>query len=199
MKYHFDTNFEAYQGTPWRLPSGAVVDDVLAQLARHDGFESALQSFVLEDPNKIIALFPEQVDKDELHRVLVDRPGETLASLAPQEEAFIRQLGKAPQEVKNLLVQGCANLPEVAELDEGYKMLVHHCFQQLYLTYQHFHFSLPKDMKEAYYTDKIWGFMNVALDDKRLHHEPGEINSKSSGLRKNKVKPIKLKVARRTD
>ncbi|KAF9997093.1 hypothetical protein BGZ65_007325 [Modicella reniformis] len=187
MKYHFDTNFAAYQGAPWRLPSGAIVDDVVAQLARQDGFESALQSFVLEDSSKIIALFPDQEDKDELHKVLVDRPEETLASLTAQEEAFIEQFGKTPQEVKTLLGQGWANLQEGAELDEDYKMLVHHCFQQLYLTYRHFHFSLPKDMKEAYYTDKIWGFMNVALDDvETLDHEPGEINSKSSGLRKNR-------------
>ncbi|KAF8937053.1 hypothetical protein BGZ58_003339, partial [Dissophora ornata] len=187
MKYHFDTNFAAYQGTPWRLPSGAIVDDVVAQLARQDGFESALQSFVLEDPNKVIALFPNQEDKDELYKVLVDRSGETLASLTAQKEAFVEQFGKTPQEVKKLLGQGWANLQEGTELDEDYKMLVHHCFQQLYLAYRHFHFSLPKDMKEAYYTDKIWGFMNVALDDvEMLDHKPGEINRKSSGLRKNK-------------
>ncbi|KAK3827888.1 MAG: hypothetical protein J3Q66DRAFT_382763 [Benniella sp.] len=187
MRYQFDQNFTAYQGLPWRLPSGSTMDDVAARLARQDGFESGLQSFVLEDPSKVIALFPAQEDKDELHRVLVERPQEDLATLTEHEQAFVDSFGKSPQEVKLMLGQGWANLPGGAELDVDFKMLVHHCFQQLYLTYRHFSFSLPKELKEAYYTDKVWGFMNVALDDvATLDHEPGEINSKTSGLRKNK-------------
>ncbi|KAK3827899.1 MAG: hypothetical protein J3Q66DRAFT_6101 [Benniella sp.] len=187
MKYQFDMNFSAYQGLPWRLPSGSVVDDVVARLARQDGYESGLQSCVLEDPSKIIALFPAQGDKDELRRVLVERPEEALATLTDHEQAFVDSFGKSPEDVELMLGQGWANLPGGAELDVDFKMLVHHCFQQLYLTYRHFNFSLPKELKEAYYTDKVWGFMNVALDDvATLDHEPGEINSKTSGLRKNK-------------
>ncbi|KAK3827886.1 MAG: hypothetical protein J3Q66DRAFT_6003 [Benniella sp.] len=187
MRYQFDRNFTAYQGLPWRLPSGSIVDDVVARLARQDGFESGLHSFVLEDPSKVITLFPAQEDKDELRRVLVERPQEDLATLTEHEQAFVDSFGKSPQEVKLMLGQGWANLPGGAELDADFKMLVHHCFQQLYLTYRHFNFSLPKELKEAYYTDKIWGFMNVALDDvETLDHEPGEISSKTSTLRKNK-------------
>ncbi|KAK3827894.1 MAG: hypothetical protein J3Q66DRAFT_382767 [Benniella sp.] len=132
MKYQFDMNFSAYQGLPWRLPSGSVVDDVVARLARQDGYESGLQSCVLEDPSKIIALFPAQGDKDELRRVLVERPEEALATLTDHEQAFVDSFGKSPEDVELMLGQGWANLPGGAELDVDFKMLVHHCFQQLY-------------------------------------------------------------------
>lgn len=136
-------------------------------------------------------MFPDQEDKDELHKVLVNRLEEDLATLTEDEQAFVDQFGKSPEEVKAMLGQGWANLPRGAALDDDFKMMVHHCFQQLYLTYHHFHFSLPKDMKESYYTDKVWGFLNVALDDiQTLDYEPGEVDSKSSGLRKNKDRTL---------
>jgi hypothetical protein len=75
--------------------------------------------------------------------------------LTEHEQALVDIFGKSPQAVMMMLGQGWANLPGGAELDEDFKMFVHHCLQQLYLTYRHLNFSLPKEMKEAYYTDKI--------------------------------------------
>ncbi|KAI8597937.1 hypothetical protein EDD21DRAFT_436054 [Dissophora ornata] len=134
---------------------------------------------VVRGPNKIIALFLDQEDKDELHKVLFGQPGETLASLTAQKEAFVEQFGKTPQEVKKLPGQGWANLQEASNLARTTR---HWC-----ILFPAALPDMPKDMKEACYTNKIRVFMNVALDDvETLDHEPGEINSKSSSLRKNR-------------
>ncbi|KAK3827882.1 MAG: hypothetical protein J3Q66DRAFT_5951 [Benniella sp.] len=105
MRYQFDSDFAAYQGLPWSLPSGSIVDEVVARLARQGEFESGCPSFIHKDPCKIIAVFPVQDDKDKLHKVLDERPQEALATLTEHEQALVGMFSKSPQEVKMMLGQ----------------------------------------------------------------------------------------------
>ncbi|KAF9580364.1 hypothetical protein BGW38_003022 [Lunasporangiospora selenospora] len=162
MKEEFQSNYDAYNGDPWKLASGVVVDEVIAAHAKTLLYESTLHSFIIEDVNTVLHLFPEKADKDELIKALVERPGEKMTKLSKNEQDYLNLYNKSPNEVDQLLAGGWANL------------------------------TGPK--KRTILGDE---FPRI----ERLIHQPGEITSQSSGLRKNEGRTLSEKQlpGRKTD
>ncbi|KAF9575920.1 hypothetical protein EC968_000881 [Mortierella alpina] len=190
MKEEFQKHYDAFEGNSWQLPSGTVVDQVIAEHVKTLPYESGLHSFIIEDVNVILRLFPSEADKDELKRVLVERSGEGLAKLSAEELHSLSLYDKPPRELDQLLAGGWANMPistEGAIPDDEFRRITHCCLQLIHLIYSQGGFSLPREQSESWFMQKLWGFMNVLFDsDEQLDHQPGEVSSQASGLRKNK-------------
>jgi hypothetical protein len=192
MKEEFGKHFDAFRDESWKLESGTVVDQVIVAHVTTLSYESTLHSFIIENPNVILELFSVEADKNELKKVLMERPGEEMAKLSTEELRYLGLYDKPPLEVDKLLAGGWANMPTSTEgptIDDEFRKITHCCLQFIHLIYSQGNFSLPRDQAESWFMDKLWGFLNVVFDsEERLEHQPGEVSSQASALRKSRVR-----------
>ncbi|KAK3809437.1 MAG: hypothetical protein J3Q66DRAFT_317696 [Benniella sp.] len=86
--------------------------------------------------------------------------------------------------------------------DDEFRRTVHCCLQHIHLIYKHEGFSLPREQAESWFVNKLWGFINTMFDSEgHLDHQPGEVSSQSSSLRKNRGRTLDEKQlsGRKTD
>ncbi|KAF9366787.1 hypothetical protein BGX34_007561 [Mortierella sp. NVP85] len=194
MKEEFGKHFDAFRGESWKLASGTIVDQVIAAHVTTLSYESTLHSFIIENPNVILELFSVEADKDELKKVLMVRAGEEMAKLSTEELRYLGLYDKPPREVDKLLAGGWVNMPTSTEgpiLDDEFRKITHCCLQHIHLIYSQGNFSLPRDQAESWFMDKLWGFLNVIFDsEERLEHQPGEVSSQASALRKSRIRTL---------
>ncbi|KAF9963520.1 hypothetical protein BGZ65_002647 [Modicella reniformis] len=204
MREEFEKHYVTFGGSSWQLTSNAEVDQVVAEHIRTLPYESTLHSFIIENVNTILHLFPAATDKDELKKVLVERSGEGLVKLSAEELHCLNLYDKPPRDLDKLLAGGWANLTMPAEgptPDDEFRRIVHCCLQHIHLIYKQGGFSLPREQSESWFVNKLWGFMNIMFDSEGdLDHQPGEVSSQSSSLRKNRGRTFeKLLPGRKTD
>ncbi|KAH7033825.1 hypothetical protein BKA57DRAFT_190981 [Linnemannia elongata] len=160
MKIEFDQNFTAWQGEAWKLPSGACVDDIVAEYVRTLNKESALHSFVIDLPTIIIDLSSDPEDKAALTEVLVKREGERAKLVSSTEEAYFRLYDYEPAKVKEILSQGwqsaCETEDEVPE--EVFRESIHLALHRIYVVYRSNHFKLPEEASESFLPPNTLGF-----------------------------------------
>ncbi|KAG0250408.1 hypothetical protein BGZ95_007210, partial [Linnemannia exigua] len=189
MKIEYDQNFTACQGEAWKLPSGACVDDIVAEYVRTLNKESALHSFVIDIPTIIIDLFSDPEDKAALTEVLVKREGERAKLVSTTEETYLRLYNNEPAKVKEMLSQGwqsvCETEDEIPE--ELFRESIHLALHHIYVVYRNNQFKLPEEASESFYLQTLWGFINtLILCNETLNFRPAEVHSHASSLRKNK-------------
>lgn len=165
MKIEYDQNFAACQGDSWKLPSGACVDDIVAEYVRTLNKESALHSFVIDLPAIIIDLFSDPEDKAVLTEVLVKREGERAKLVSTTEEAYLRLYDNEPAKVKEMLSQGwqsvCETEDEVPE--EAFRESIHLAMHHIYGVYRNNQFKLPEEASESFYLQTLWGFLTLSF------------------------------------
>ncbi|KAG0254445.1 hypothetical protein DFQ27_006833, partial [Actinomortierella ambigua] len=115
MKEDFRKHFQAFKGTPWTLPSTAVVDDLLANYTETLRKESPLHSFVIDDVNTLLDQVADEGDMEVINKVLVMRSGEDPPMLSSEESAFIGLFNRKPEELEEFLSNGRGN----AQLTSG--------------------------------------------------------------------------------
>ncbi|KAG0221574.1 hypothetical protein B0O80DRAFT_304954 [Mortierella sp. GBAus27b] len=189
MKAEFDQNFAAFQGIPWKLSSGACVDDIVAEHVRTLNKESALHSFVIDHPTILLDLFAELEDNTALTEVLVKREGERPKLVSTTEETYIRIYDKEPAKVKEMLSRGWDNVcgSEDHVPDESFRESIHLALHHIYVVYRNIRFKLPEEASESFYLQTLWGFLNtLILCEDTLTYRPAEVHSQASSLRKNK-------------
>ncbi|KAF9358889.1 hypothetical protein BGX34_008666 [Mortierella sp. NVP85] len=190
MREEFSRNYNAFKGEAWILASGIVADQIIAEHIKLLSYESALHSFVIEDVESIIDLFPEDSDKAEVREALGQPLGEGMPSLSPEEMNYLALYDKSPSEMDDFLARGWASVSmSTAGVlpDKGFRRLVHHCVQHLYFIYSKGNFLLPREQSEAWFMNKLWGVISIIFDNEtELDHQPGETSSQASGLRRNK-------------
>ncbi|KAF9110671.1 hypothetical protein BGX27_006019 [Mortierella sp. AM989] len=192
MQTLFRKNFDEFGGDAWKLPSGAILDNLLAAHVERLPYESALHSFVIEDVKGILQLATDEKDRALLKTTLVDRPKEQLPALSTPEKAFLKKYNMPPEDLWNLLAtsgwrtigSGLKKKP-----DEEFQEIVHTCVLHLLTEYRKVGMVVPTDSKESWYTHVLWRFLGVSMYcPRRLEYQPGEVHSHASSLRRNKVR-----------
>ncbi|KAG9062895.1 hypothetical protein KI688_005202 [Linnemannia hyalina] len=159
MKIKYDQNFTACQGEAWKLPSGACVDDIVAELG--------IALIVIDLPTTIIDLFSDPEDKAALTEVLVKREGERAKLVSITEEAYLRLYDNEPAKIKEMLSQGwqrvCETEDEVPE--EVFRESIHLALHHIYVVYvyRNNQFKLPEEASESFYLQTLWGFFNTLI------------------------------------
>ncbi|KAF8950747.1 hypothetical protein BGZ46_004353 [Entomortierella lignicola] len=192
MQTLFRKNFDEFGGNAWKLPSGAILDNLLAAHDERLPYESALHSFVIEDVKGVLQLAKDGKDRALLKTTLVDRPKEQLPALSTPEKAFLKKYNLSSDDLWNLLAtsgwrtigSGLKKKP-----DEEFQEIVHTCVSHLLTEYRKVGMVVPTDSKESWYTHVLWRLLGVSMYcPRRLEYQPGEVRSHASGLRRNKVR-----------
>ncbi|KAF9286851.1 hypothetical protein BGZ68_002510 [Mortierella alpina] len=188
MRMEYEENLAAFQGKAWMLPSGACVDDIVAQHVRTLNKESALHSFVIDHPTTVLDFFTDPADKKSLTEVLITREGESLKLVSKEEEAYIRLYNQEPTKIKEMLSQGWQAIPKSQEqVQESFRESIHLALHLIYVTYRSNQFQLPEEASESFFVRTLWGFMSTLIQcDDTLIFRPAEVHSQASSLRKNK-------------
>ncbi|KAF9968766.1 hypothetical protein BGZ70_008397 [Mortierella alpina] len=192
MRTEYEENFAAFQGEAWMLPSGACVDDIVAQYVRTLSKESALHSFIIDLPSAILDLFPDPADKAALKEVLVKREGESFRLVNSEEEAYIRCYDKEPTKIKEMLSRGWQGASEPQEqLPENFRESIHMALHLIYVAYRSHRFRLPERASESFFLQTLWGFIGTLVQcDETLLFRPAEVHSQASSFRKNKDRRV---------
>ncbi|KAF9920807.1 hypothetical protein BGZ65_010915, partial [Modicella reniformis] len=190
MREEFSKHYKEFNGEAWTLASGTVVDQVIAEHIKILPYESTLHSFVIDDAKAIIDLFPEESDRAEVREALGQQSRGRMATLSPEELDYLALYDKSPSEMEDLLASGWASIPVSAAgalPDKEFRRLVHFCVQHLYFTYRKENFAIPREQSEAWFVNKLWSVIAIIFDSEtELSHQPGEISSQASALRRNK-------------
>ncbi|KAF9581739.1 hypothetical protein BGW38_001134 [Lunasporangiospora selenospora] len=190
MQEEFLKHYSAFKGEPWTLASGVVVDQVIAESVKTLTYESALHSFIIEDADAIMDVFPNESDRIEVQEAMEQQSERRMATLSPEELHYLTLYDKPMSEIDDLLACGWANMPISGAYtlpDKGFRRLVHHCIQHLYFIYRKENFLLPREQSEAWYVNKLWSIVSIIFDNgAEIGHQPGETSSQASALRKNK-------------
>ncbi|CAO3566120.1 unnamed protein product [Mortierella alpina] len=192
MRTEYDEHFAAFRGEVWMLPSGACVDDIVAQYVRALSKESALHSFIIDSPTTILDLFQDPADKVALKEALVKREGESFELVNFEEQAYIRCYDKEPAEMKDILSRGWQVVSEPQEqLPENFRESIHLALHLIYVTYRSNRFRLPERASESFFLQTLWGFIGALVQcDETLLFRPAEVHSQASSFRKNKDRRV---------
>ncbi|KAG0225737.1 hypothetical protein BGW41_004576 [Actinomortierella wolfii] len=206
MVDEYELNFAAYCNERWMLPSGACVDELIADHVRTLKKEVALHSFVIDDPTVILALASDPEDKAALNEVLVKRDSERTSLVSPEKREYLRRFDKDPADIRQMLARGWHHVGEADnELpDEAFREAAHIALLHIHVVYRNFQFRLPEAASESFYMQTLWGFIGtLILCDNALNFRPGEVHSQASSLRKNLHRgpesPNKQAVGRKVD
>ncbi|KAG0220940.1 hypothetical protein BGW42_008531, partial [Actinomortierella wolfii] len=205
MRDEFSKNYSAFKGEAWTLASGMVVDEIIAERTKLLQYETALHSFIIEDTEAILDLFPDGTDKAEVKAALEQSPEKHTMCLSDEELQYLALYDKPPSQLRDILANGYANMPVPDGLvlpDQGLREIIHHCLQHLYLIYRKENFVLPLAQTESWYVNRLWSIIGIIFDsDAELSYQPGETISHASTLRKNKGRSFDQRqlVGRRTD
>ncbi|KAG0239285.1 hypothetical protein B0O80DRAFT_492307 [Mortierella sp. GBAus27b] len=188
----FKTNFDKFQGDEWLLPSGSNFDHVLYESVKGARYECPLHSFVIENPDTVLDLFPDPQDKDELRKVMIDRAEERLPVLSTSETALLSIYNKSPDELEELFAEKGwravgASLAE--KPPEDFQRLVFECVQQLLKVYRGERMALPQAPHEPWVVNRLWSFIADALRSQYVEYQPGEYHSQASMHRRNLGRP----------
>ncbi|KAF9944900.1 hypothetical protein BGZ72_001855 [Mortierella alpina] len=188
MRAEYDENVAAFHGEAWMLPSGACVDDVVAQYVRTLNKESALHSFIIDFPTTILDLFSDPADKAALTEVLIKREGEFLKLVSTEEEAYLRLYDQAPNRIHETLSRGWKGVSESQEqVSEGYRESIHLALHLIYVVYRSNQFQLREEASESFFLHTLWGFISTLVQcDETLIFRSAEVHSQASSFRKNK-------------
>ncbi|KAG0225046.1 hypothetical protein B0O80DRAFT_490784 [Mortierella sp. GBAus27b] len=190
MKGLFEENFNGFSGDAWSLPSGAILDECLRKSIESLSYESALHSFVIEDVDAMVQLFEHSTDREEVKRVMVTREGEGLPVLSPAELNFLEQYEMAPDQLDEFLAtRGWRNVGDTLEVkpSDEFQRVAHNCITHVLRVYQESDLAFPKDPSEAWFNSHLWGFLRLALSQRRmLEYKTGEVTSDASSNRHNK-------------
>ncbi|KAG0242433.1 hypothetical protein BGW41_004162 [Actinomortierella wolfii] len=190
MNMLFREHFDSFHGSPWSLPSGAIVDDCLREIVEGLPYESALHSFVIEDVDTLLELFDAPGDREVIERVLVTRADERLPALSPAERSFLEQYVMPPNDLYEYVMDhGCRHAGSTLQEkpSEEFMFMVHNCIAHVLLAYRENECAFPVDSSVAWFTLHLWGFLRIALSCRRtLWYKPGEVSSEASARRRNK-------------
>ncbi|KAG0223270.1 hypothetical protein BGW41_005623 [Actinomortierella wolfii] len=192
MRTLFQRNFADFRGEAWKLPSGAILDDLLASHIMSLPYESSLHSFVMEDVKGVLQLVTDENDRAYLETMLVDRPDEGLPTLSGPEKAFIMQYNMPPDELWNLFrTSGWSAIADSLDEkpDEDFQRLVHTSLLNLLTIYQEVQMEVPTDSTESWYTHMLWYFIGRVFNvPDILKYHSGEVQSSASGHRRNNAR-----------
>ncbi|KAG0221585.1 hypothetical protein BGW42_007502 [Actinomortierella wolfii] len=189
MNNLFKEHFDSFHGSPWSLPSGAVVDDRLREIVEGLSYESALHSFVIEDVGALLKLFDDPTDRREIERVLVTRPGEGLPALSPAERSFLEQYIMPPKDLYEFLMDhSCRHVGSALQEkpSEEFMYVVHVCIILVLSAYREYTLAFPMNPSESWFTSHLWGFLRIALSCDSFTYKSGEVTSEASSRRRNK-------------
>ncbi|KAG0364617.1 hypothetical protein BC939DRAFT_445601 [Gamsiella multidivaricata] len=193
MRHEYEQVFDRFKGESWTLPSGQKLDDLVRPFVLSLTAESMMHSCIIDNVDMVVGLVQEQVDKDELLRVLDDDEGDNERAwlLTEAEQAFINLYDKSPTEVNRLISIGYTGVlaegknlteaPDAAFCDE-----VHSLIDRLRSIYKRNQYQLPEKQSEAWYGGNHWGILNDIFNvPEAIKYQPGEICCEASGRRKN--------------
>ncbi|KAG0294124.1 hypothetical protein BGZ96_001746 [Linnemannia gamsii] len=192
MRDEFRKHFQAFKGTPWTLPSTAVMDNLLADYAETFRKESSLHSFVIDDINMPLNQVMDEADKEAIIKVLVTRSGESSPTLSLEESIYMGLFNKKPDELEEFLANGWGNTrPNSGGIDKEFTKRVWFTIVQIHFAYWARRYELPATQSESWYVHTLWGFLGPLLECHGvLVYQPGEICSAAPGLRKNKCRSL---------
>ncbi|KAF9899395.1 hypothetical protein EC991_008936 [Linnemannia zychae] len=192
MQKLFRRNFDEFGGNGWKLPSGAILDNLLAVHVERLPYECSLHSFVIEDVKGVLQLATDGNDRALLKTTLVDRPKEQLPALSTPEKAFLKKYNLPPDDLRILLAtSGWQTIGSSLKKkpDEEFQEVVHTCVLHLLTVYRQVGMAVPTDSTESWYTHVLWHFLGISMYcSRRLEYQPGEFHSNASGYRRNKVR-----------
>ncbi|KAF9348699.1 hypothetical protein BGX34_002287 [Mortierella sp. NVP85] len=189
MKALFKDNFRQFQGAPWSLSSGTVIDDRLLEAITDMSHESILHSFVIKDVDAVLALF-EAEDQEEIASTMVARQDKGLLELSEDELGFLAQFNMPRDELVEFMADhswrsvgtSLENKPSTE-----FQKVAYSCVAHVLGTYEKYGFSLPNTPLESWCTHGLWGFLNSALHQYQvLEYTPGEVHSEASAHRQQK-------------
>ncbi|GJJ77622.1 hypothetical protein EMPS_09981 [Entomortierella parvispora] len=190
MRTLFRKNFDEYEGNAWELPSGAILDNLLADHIEKLPSESALHSFIIEDVKGILQMVTDETDRALLKTTLMDRSTEQLSALSPPEKAFLKKYNLPPDHLRNLLAtSGWRTVGNSLKKkpDDEFQEAAHFSIQYLFTIYRQVGMVVPTDSTESWYTHVLWHFIGVLMHCPfRLEYQPGEAHSRASSHRRNK-------------
>jgi len=193
MKALFKDNFHQFQGVPWSLSSGAVIDDRLFEAITDMSHESALHSFVIQDVDAVLALFQAEMDQEEIASAMVAPQGKGLLELSEDELGFLAQFNMPRDELVEFMAdhswRGVAT-PLEHKPSAEFQKVAYNCVAHVLGTYESYGFSLPSSPLESWCTHGLWGFLNRALHQHQvLEYSFGEVHSEASAHRRQKQRP----------
>ncbi|KAF9974729.1 hypothetical protein BGZ73_001812 [Actinomortierella ambigua] len=176
-------NFDDYSGLPWLLPSGTNVDKVIHQHVQSLKKESPLHSFVISNVRTVVDLFTSE-DRAAVAQELARKKDGSPTTEA--ETAFMSQYLTTPHATQSALSYGWQSSAADSALDASTKMALYYAMMQIYMTYQQENLKLSTSQSESWYITMLWAFLPTIFKmGGRLDHQPGEVVSEASALRKN--------------
>jgi hypothetical protein len=155
MKALFKDNFHQFQGVPWSLSSGTVIDDRLFEAITDISHESTLHSFVIEDVDAVLALFEAEEDQEEIASVMVAPQGKGLLELLKDELGFLAQFNMPRDELVEFMADHswrsiATSLENKPSAD--FQKVAYSCVAHVLGTYGRYGFSLPSAPLESWCT-----------------------------------------------
>ncbi|KAF9153879.1 hypothetical protein DFQ26_000413, partial [Actinomortierella ambigua] len=189
MQVLFQMNFDRFRGQDWLMPSGASFDRVLFGAIRDVHYECPLHSFVIENPDAVIDLFPDARDQAELKRVLVDRVGELLPMLTAAEVAYLELFNMDPKELLELFAEkGWRAVGDSLQEKpaDDFQCLVYNSVHQLLKVYRGASMVVFQGYPESWIVNRLWSFLADALQSPPMvEFQPGKVPSQASMYRRN--------------
>ncbi|KAK3825639.1 MAG: hypothetical protein J3Q66DRAFT_328229 [Benniella sp.] len=184
MKEEYHRNFNDFSEPSWVLPSGTNVDTVIYRHVHALRKESLLHSFVISRVQTVKDLFSNDDDKNAIAQELARKKKRSDGPVVDVETAFISSYLSTPLETQTALSRGW--LTSDSTLDDPSKMSLYHSMMQIFMTYHQEGLKLSTSRSESWYITKLWAFLpTILMMSGRLDHQPGEITSDASALRKN--------------
>ncbi|KAG0270129.1 hypothetical protein DFQ27_000430 [Actinomortierella ambigua] len=190
MHEEYKKNFDAFNGEEWQLASGTIVDNVICTHALSLVKESSLHSFVIERVEDLARLFEDDDDKEAVRKGLARRI--TGDSSMEAEELFLKQYLSTPDKTNTALAQGWSSKSfDACELDESSRKRLYCAMLSIYTAYEEVNFRLPTMQTEAWFLTTLWAFLpSLMKAGGVLDHQPGEIVSDATSLRKNSIRTL---------
>ncbi|KAG0269480.1 hypothetical protein DFQ27_003392 [Actinomortierella ambigua] len=182
MKDEYHKNFDDYSGLSWVLPSLINVDAVIHSHVQSLKKESPLHSFIISNVRSVTDLFSSEDKAIVAQELTRKRDGDPTTDA---EAAFVSLYLSTPHNTQTALSHGW-QLSSDSTLDSTTKMSLYHAMMQIYMAYQQDNMKLSTSQSESWYAITLWALLPTILRmGGRLDHQPGEVVSEASALRKN--------------
>ncbi|KAF9414263.1 hypothetical protein BGZ76_004902, partial [Entomortierella beljakovae] len=204
LREQFERNWNNFNGQPWKLKSGVIVDDIIYHCVCSMSKQSSLHSGVIDsrDFHQYIQIFNPE-DQLEISEVLND-------AFVPQREYILEDWRykvmdyfESPASVEDVFRKGWDNIFTLGDIEpEGcleFCRFMYNCMSDVFRFYKEYgqerekgqEYELKRDLPERVYM-KLWNAILKALwiDSSVIKFDEGDATSSASTYRRNGVRSI---------
>ncbi|KAF9099916.1 hypothetical protein BGX27_000505 [Mortierella sp. AM989] len=188
LRAKFNTNFNDYPGESWKLSTGTNVDEAIRRYTMTLRTESSLHSFIVDDIDAFRPQFTAEDFDLFLSQVQSFDSQVNTPVLPAQVQQEILKYSLAPDVLQDYLSRGWRQDDNESQDGDDFRRSLYITILRLSCIYEENQGVIPGSKSESWYATEVWAIFIKLLtrNSTWLRHEPGEVYSFASALRKNK-------------